>query len=49
MVRKSVSRLKGTELKFCENPKCNNLFWGYSNQKYCSKKCRIQASNLRNK
>ena len=34
-----LSRKKSPQLKDCKNPKCKYAFWGYSNQKYCSKEC----------
>jgi len=48
MARWSLSRQKSPDLKECENPKCNNMFWAISsNKKYCCKKCRIQHSNMK--
>lgn len=42
-----ISQLKSTKLKKCLNPKCDYYYYGFKRDRYCSKKCRIQATNIK--
>jgi len=45
----NLSKLKSPTYKKCENPDCNEMFWGYAVDKYHCENCRAHTQYLKNK